>query len=139
MKVATRAVARVPRATGATALTMAQRKALRQLSIADYVAGVRGGDRSVLARAITLIESARPEHQALAQAVLVELLPHTGTAQRIGITGVPGVGKSTFIDGFGHPADGPRAQGGGAGGRPVEHTHRRIDPRRQDTNGSPLG
>ena len=67
----------------------------------DYVAGVRDGDRTVLARAITLIESARPEHQAQAQALLVELLPHAGQAQRIGITGVPGVGKSTFIDAFG--------------------------------------
>jgi LAO/AO transport system kinase len=55
----------------------------------------------VLSRAITLIESARSEHQARAQAVLLELLPSTGSAQRIGITGVPGVGKSTFIDALG--------------------------------------
>jgi LAO/AO transport system kinase len=80
---------------------MTQPKARRQLSIPDYVAGVRDGDRTVLARAITLIESARPEHQAQAQALLVELLPHAGQAQRVGITGVPGVGKSTFIDAFG--------------------------------------
>jgi LAO/AO transport system kinase len=73
----------------------------RQLAVADYVAGVRAGERTVLSRAITLIESSRPEHQAQAQAVLLELLPHTGNAQRIGITGVPGVGKSTFIDAFG--------------------------------------
>jgi LAO/AO transport system kinase len=73
----------------------------RQLAVADYVAGVRAGERTVLSRAITLIESSRPEHQAQAQAVLLELLPHTGKAQRIGITGVPGVGKSTFIDAFG--------------------------------------
>lgn len=76
-------------------------KGRRQLSVADYVAGVRAGDRTVLSRAITLIESARPEHRAQAQAVLQELLPCTGNAQRIGITGVPGVGKSTFIDAFG--------------------------------------
>jgi LAO/AO transport system kinase len=69
--------------------------------VADYVAGVIARDRTVLSRAITLIESSRPEHQAQAQAVLLELLPHTGNAQRIGITGVPGVGKSTFIDAFG--------------------------------------
>jgi LAO/AO transport system kinase len=73
----------------------------RQLAVPDYVAGVRAGDRTVLSRAITLIESSRPEHQAQAQAVLQELLPLAGNAQRIGITGVPGVGKSTFIDAFG--------------------------------------
>lgn len=73
----------------------------RRLSTDDYVAGVRAGDRTVLSRAITLIESIRPEHQAQAQAVLQELLPDAGKAERIGITGVPGVGKSTFIDAFG--------------------------------------
>lgn len=73
----------------------------RPLSVAEHVAGVRAGDRTVLARTITLIESHRPEHQHQAQAVLLELLPHAGNAQRIGITGVPGVGKSTFIDAFG--------------------------------------
>jgi LAO/AO transport system kinase len=80
---------------------MSQPKARRGLSIEEFVTGVRAGDRTVLARAITLIESARPEHQAQAQALLVELLPYTGKTQRIGITGVPGVGKSTFIDAFG--------------------------------------
>ena len=73
----------------------------RPLTVADYVAGVRAGERGVLSRAITLIESARPEHQSRAQAMLLELLPSTGSAQRIGITGVPGVGKSTFIDALG--------------------------------------
>jgi LAO/AO transport system kinase len=72
-----------------------------RLAIEDYVAGVRGGDRAVLARAITLIESQRVEHRADAQAVLDALLPHTGHAHRIGITGVPGVGKSTTIDTLG--------------------------------------
>jgi LAO/AO transport system kinase len=73
----------------------------RLLSRAEYVAGVRAGDRTVLSRAITLIESSLPAHQGLAQAVLLELLPATGSARRIGVTGVPGVGKSTFIDAFG--------------------------------------
>ncbi|MCW2495809.1 MAG: ATPase/protein kinase [Jatrophihabitans sp.] len=59
------------------------------------------GDRASVARAITLVESKRADHRAQAQELLVELLPHTGKAQRIGITGVPGVGKSTFIDQFG--------------------------------------
>lgn len=73
----------------------------RQLSAGDYVQGVLSGDRTTLARAITLVESNAPAHMALAQDVLRELLPHTGNALRIGITGVPGVGKSSFIEAFG--------------------------------------
>jgi LAO/AO transport system kinase len=64
-------------------------------------AGVLAGERAMLARAITLIESRRAEHRALADALLSALLPHTGAARRIGITGLPGVGKSTVIDQFG--------------------------------------
>jgi len=71
------------------------------LSLDQYVDGVRRGDRSILARAITLIESRKAEHQAIAQEMLVKLLPHTGKSQRIGISGLPGAGKSTFIDAFG--------------------------------------
>ena len=71
------------------------------LTVDDYVAGVLGGDRARLARAITLIESNSPLHEPQAQEVLRRLLPHTGKARRIGITGVPGVGKSTFIESFG--------------------------------------
>ncbi len=73
----------------------------RALTVDDYVEGVRSGDRAVIARAITLVESKRAEHRELAQQVLVELLPHAGRSHRVGITGVPGVGKSTFIDAFG--------------------------------------
>ena len=73
----------------------------RLLTVEEYVAGVRGGDRSILARAITLIESNAPAHIALAQEVLRELLPCTGGSLRVGITGVPGVGKSTFIEALG--------------------------------------
>lgn len=65
------------------------------------VAGVCGGDRAVLARAITLLESRRPDHRALADAVLAEVMPRTGGSQRLGISGVPGAGKSTFIEAFG--------------------------------------
>ncbi len=63
--------------------------------------GVRAGNRAAIARAITLVESRRADHREQAQQLLVELLPHAGHAQRVGITGVPGVGKSTFIDQLG--------------------------------------
>jgi LAO/AO transport system kinase len=59
------------------------------------------GDRRALARAITLVESTRADHRERADALLAELLPHTGKSVRLGITGVPGVGKSTFIERFG--------------------------------------
>ena len=62
---------------------------------------VRAGDRAGLARAITLMESRRPDHRAAARALLQELMPGTGRAVRVGITGVPGVGKSTAIDNLG--------------------------------------
>ena len=68
----------------------------------DYVQGVAEGNRMILSRAITLIESNNPRHFAKAQRVLQELLPHTGKALRIGITGVPGAGKSTMIEAFGN-------------------------------------
>jgi LAO/AO transport system kinase len=70
-------------------------------TIDDYVSGVLAGNRAILSRAVTLIESQSPRHEKKAQEVLQELLPHTGKAKRIGITGTPGVGKSTFIEAFG--------------------------------------
>ncbi len=69
--------------------------------VEDYVAGVRSGNRAMLGRAITLIESRSPKHQKLAEQVLLHLLPYTGRALRVGITGVPGAGKSTFIEALG--------------------------------------
>ncbi|MEJ8473871.1 methylmalonyl Co-A mutase-associated GTPase MeaB [Roseibium algae] len=63
--------------------------------------GIRDGNRASLARAITLVESRKAEHRAIARGLIQELLPLTGTAQRVGITGVPGVGKSTTIDTLG--------------------------------------
>ncbi|MFG3295351.1 methylmalonyl Co-A mutase-associated GTPase MeaB [Streptomyces sp. NPDC048179] len=71
------------------------------IDVDAYVKGVLDGKRAVIARAITLVESTRPQHRALAQELLTELLPHSGRARRIGVSGVPGVGKSTFIDAFG--------------------------------------
>jgi LAO/AO transport system kinase len=73
----------------------------RPLTAADYEAGVRSGDVAVLARALTLIESRSPRHQPVAEDLLTRLLPHTGRAIRVGVTGVPGVGKSTFIEALG--------------------------------------
>lgn len=70
-------------------------------SVDDYVAGVRAGDRAVLARAITLIESEHPAHLEKAQAVLQGLTPYAGGAWRVGLSGVPGVGKSTLIESLG--------------------------------------
>jgi LAO/AO transport system kinase len=73
----------------------------RGLELDDYIQGVRGGDRAILGRAITLVESSRPQHHEVAQQLLTALMPHTGRAIRVGITGVPGVGKSTFIETLG--------------------------------------
>jgi len=72
-----------------------------RLSEAAYIAGIEQGDRVTLGRAITLVESNLPTDRQLAQQVLKALMPRTGNAVRIGITGVPGVGKSTFIESFG--------------------------------------
>ncbi|WP_405634104.1 methylmalonyl Co-A mutase-associated GTPase MeaB [Streptomyces sp. NBC_01178] len=72
-----------------------------KIDIDGYVRGVLDGKRAFVARAITLVESTRAEHRVLAQELLKRLLPHAGAARRIGISGVPGVGKSTFIDALG--------------------------------------
>ena len=71
------------------------------VDVAALAEGVRSGDRRAVARAITLVESRRGDHRERAQELLVELLPHAGGARRVGISGVPGVGKSTFIDQLG--------------------------------------
>jgi LAO/AO transport system kinase len=69
--------------------------------IDSLICGVRAGERAALARAITLVESKRPDHQRAAHELVQRLLPHTGAARRVGITGAPGVGKSTTIDALG--------------------------------------
>jgi LAO/AO transport system kinase len=101
----------------------------KHLSRDDYVNGVRGGDRAVLGRAISLIESNAAAHQGLAQEVLTELLPDTGKAQRVGISGVPGVGKSTFIEALGMKLT-------GSGHRVAVLA---VDPTSERTRGSILG
>ena len=73
----------------------------RELSAADYVEGIRKGDVTVLGRAVTLVESTNPAHQAVAQEVIEKCLPYSGQSVRVGISGVPGAGKSTSIDAFG--------------------------------------
>src|SRR5262249_38501565 len=78
---------------------MKQRSQL--IDLADLVQGIRAGDRALLARAITLIESKRADHQKAARQLVQDLLPSTGRAVRVGVTGAPGVGKSTTIDALG--------------------------------------
>lgn len=73
----------------------------RELSVEEYFEGLRQGDRTLLARAITLVESSLPRHQELAQELIHRCLPYAGNSIRLGITGVPGAGKSTFIESFG--------------------------------------
>ncbi|OMC34340.1 ATPase/protein kinase [Mycobacterium sp. GA-1841] len=70
-------------------------------SVTELAAAIRGGDRAALARAITMVESTRADHRDQAQQLLLELMPDAGKAQHIGITGVPGVGKSTTIEALG--------------------------------------
>jgi LAO/AO transport system kinase len=95
----------------------------------DFIDGVLSGDLALLARAITLVESRHPRHREMADAVLNALLPHSGKAIRVGITGVPGVGKSSFIEAFGR--------------RLTASGHRiavlAVDPTSSRTGGSILG
>ena len=79
-----------------------RRKARKsELSVTDFVEGIQKGDRVRLGQAITLIESTQSNHLAKAQAIIAACLPSSGKSIRIGITGTPGVGKSTFIESFG--------------------------------------
>ncbi|MDH5674985.1 MAG: methylmalonyl Co-A mutase-associated GTPase MeaB [Myxococcales bacterium] len=105
------------------------RRRRRRLTLDEYEAGVRARDRVVLGRAITLIESNAAADQQLAQELLGRLLPSTGGAVRVGITGVPGVGKSTFIETFGKNLT-------GAGHRVAVLA---VDPTSSRTSGSILG
>lgn len=78
-----------------------RKKAHKPLDYKEAANQIRSGNRTALAKAITLIESSNPDHMVDAQNLLKEVLPHTGNSIRIGITGVPGAGKSTFIETFG--------------------------------------
>ncbi|MCB0428116.1 MAG: methylmalonyl Co-A mutase-associated GTPase MeaB, partial [Mangrovimonas sp.] len=76
-------------------------KPKNRLTAKAYVEGVLSGDRVILSRAITVVESNLESDKVLAKTIIQEILPHSGNSIRIGITGVPGVGKSTFIEAFG--------------------------------------
>lgn len=104
-----------------------QRK--KRLTVEEYAEGVKSGDKVILSRAITLSESNLEADRILAEEVLAQLMPETGNSLRIGITGVPGVGKSTFIESF---------------GRFLTSQNKKIavlaiDPSSQKTKGSILG
>ena len=73
----------------------------REMSAAEMVEGIVKGDVTILSQAVTLVESVNPDHQAKAQEVIAKCLPYSGNSVRIGISGVPGAGKSTSIDEFG--------------------------------------
>jgi LAO/AO transport system kinase len=73
----------------------------KTLGLDDYLKGIKNKDRTILSRAITLIESTNPDHQKISQELIKSILPQTGRSKRIGISGTPGVGKSTFIEAFG--------------------------------------
>ena len=105
------------------------RKKRRKLTTDEYVAGILEGNITTLSQAITLIESNNPDHYAQAQEIIERCLPHSGNSVRIGITGVPGAGKSTFIE---------------AVGNMVTSLHHRlavlaIDPSSERSGGSILG
>ena len=74
---------------------------MKAFSVEQLIDGIQSGDKRLLGKAITLIESKKTEHRELAEKLLKEILPFTGNSVRIGITGVPGAGKSTFIENFG--------------------------------------
>src|SRR5271163_1240409 len=99
------------------------------LDMTRLTSGIRAGERAVLARAITLIESKRPDHQHQARQLVQDLLPDTGKAMRVGITGAPGVGKSTTIDALGTYLT----------GRGHEVAVLAVDPSSARTGGSILG
>lgn len=107
----------------------ARAKSIPQLTAGEYVEGIIKGDVSVLGRAVTLVESTSERHHALAQEVIEKCLPYSGKSRRIGITGVPGAGKSTSIDAFGLHV--------------IKEGHRlavlAIDPSSERTKGSILG
>ncbi len=101
----------------------------KDYSVEEFVKGIRSGNRTILSQAITLVESSLTEHYDKAQSIIERCLPFSGKSLRIGITGVPGAGKSTFIETFGLYLAGQ--------GRKIAVLT--IDPSSQQTKGSILG
>lgn len=101
----------------------------KQHSVGEYVSGILAGNRVLLSQAITLVESTKQAHQMLAEQIIEQCLPHSAKSVRIGITGSPGVGKSTFIEAFGKQLI--------AAGKKVAVLA--IDPSSSLTHGSILG
>lgn len=104
-------------------------KRKKRLSVSDYLSGILDGNRVVLSQAVTLVESTRPDHQLMAQQIIEQCLPYAGKSIRLGITGVPGAGKSTFIEALGTHITG---QGG-------KLAVLAIDPSSERSRGSILG
>jgi LAO/AO transport system kinase len=105
------------------------RKRRKKYSADEFVSGILSGNRTILSQAITLVESSLPEHYETAQAIIEKCLPFSDRSVRIGITGVPGAGKSTFIETFGLHIT-------GEGHKLAVLT---IDPSSEQTKGSILG
>jgi LAO/AO transport system kinase len=101
----------------------------KKLDLNDYIEGLKNKDRTILARAITLVESTNTEHQKISQKLLKAVLPLTGKSKRIGISGTPGVGKSTFIEAFGKLLT----------GQDLSVAVLAVDPTSQVSGGSILG
>ncbi|TAL81533.1 MAG: methylmalonyl Co-A mutase-associated GTPase MeaB, partial [Bacteroidetes bacterium] len=110
-------------------LTKSGRKRRKKYTTEEYFEGIISGNRTILSQAITLIESSLPEHYETAQSIIEKCLPHSSKSIRIGITGVPGAGKSTFIETFGLHII--------SGGRKLAVLT--IDPSSEHTKGSILG
>jgi LAO/AO transport system kinase len=122
---------RIPQPPGINpdVLTKSGRKKKKRYSVDEYVEGILSADRTILSQAITLVESSLPEHFETGQAIIEKCLPFSSKSIRIGITGVPGVGKSTFIETFGLHITGE--------GRKLAVLT--IDPSSEQTKGSILG
>ncbi len=119
-----------PEAVSADSVKRFLKKGKRQILKPDeYVEGILKRNITILSQAVTLVESNKPEHQKVAQEIIIQCLPHAGRSVRVGITGVPGAGKSTFIEALGKQLT-------GSGGRLAVLA---IDPSSERSKGSILG